>query len=194
MVYNGRSRIAAPRRMVGTDGPVWDRTAPALVQQSRLREGGRVDNQILPAAPVASAPPAAETSAEWVRIDEACRILGRRKSQVYALAQRGQLPTIRLGRAVLFSRRGLNALHEAATQAAIAQTVAQAVLPAPDAAGLPGSIDTLLIERLAQRLLPEYERVAITAAVAALRQVQLGQPGQPLTLGQPSQQGDRPAA
>jgi excisionase family DNA binding protein len=44
--------------------------------------------------------------------------LGLRKSRVYALAAEGLLPTVRLGRRILFPRRGLDALAEQAIERA----------------------------------------------------------------------------
>jgi excisionase family DNA binding protein len=46
------------------------------------------------------------------------RLLGIRKSRVYALAAEGLLPTVRLGRRMWFPRRGLDALAEAAIKRA----------------------------------------------------------------------------
>lgn len=41
-------------------------------------------------------------------------LLNLRKSRVYELAAAGLLPTVRLGRRVLFSRRGIAAMDQAA--------------------------------------------------------------------------------
>jgi excisionase family DNA binding protein len=45
---------------------------------------------------------------------EVGRQLGVRKSRVYELAAGGMLPTVRLGRRILFPRRGLEELADAA--------------------------------------------------------------------------------
>ena len=49
---------------------------------------------------------------------EVGRQLGLRKSRVYALAAGGMLPVVRLGRRMLFPRRGLENLAEAAIERA----------------------------------------------------------------------------
>ena len=46
-------------------------------------------------------------------------LLNLRKSRVYELAAAGLLPTVRLGRRVLFSRRGLLAIDQAAIERAL---------------------------------------------------------------------------
>ena len=52
---------------------------------------------------------------------EVGRELGVRKSRVYELAAGGMLPVVRLGRRMLFPRRGLEALAEAAIERARAR-------------------------------------------------------------------------
>ena len=48
--------------------------------------------------------------------------LGVRKSRVYELAAGGMLPTVRLGRRILFPRRGLDQLADAAIERSRAAT------------------------------------------------------------------------
>jgi excisionase family DNA binding protein len=52
--------------------------------------------------------------------DEACRMLGMRKSYVYDLASQGRLPSYRFGRTVRFKRSDLIAFREAHRQGGIA--------------------------------------------------------------------------
>ena len=53
---------------------------------------------------------------------EVGRELGVRKSRVYELAAGGMLPVVRMGRRMLFPRRGLEALADAAIERARAQS------------------------------------------------------------------------
>ena len=62
---------------------------------------------------------AAELEARlFLSATEVGRLLGIRKSRVYALAAEGLLPTVRLGRRMWFPRRGLDALTDAAIKRA----------------------------------------------------------------------------
>ena len=56
---------------------------------------------------------------------EVGRQLGVRKSRVYELAAGGMLPVVRLGRRMLFPRRGLEELADAAIERARAKTLAE---------------------------------------------------------------------
>ncbi len=56
---------------------------------------------------------------------EVGRQLGLRKSRVYALAAGGMLPVVRLGRRMLFPRRGLEELAEAAIERARARALSE---------------------------------------------------------------------
>lgn len=51
--------------------------------------------------------------------------LGVRKSRVYELAASGMLPVVRLGRRVLFPRRGLEDLADAAIERARARVLSE---------------------------------------------------------------------
>jgi excisionase family DNA binding protein len=55
--------------------------------------------------------------------------LGLGKSRVYALAAEGLLPTVRLGRRILFPRRGLDALAEMAIEHARDRITEAALTP-----------------------------------------------------------------
>jgi excisionase family DNA binding protein len=50
----------------------------------------------------------------FLTAEEVGRYLGLRRSRVYELAAGGRLPAVRLGRRILFPRRGLDALVKAA--------------------------------------------------------------------------------
>jgi excisionase family DNA binding protein len=53
--------------------------------------------------------------------------LGVRKSRVYELAASGMLPVVRLGRRMLFPRRGLEELADAAIERARARALSESV-------------------------------------------------------------------
>lgn len=57
---------------------------------------------------------------------EVGRELGVRKSRVYELAASGMLPVVRLGRRMLFPRRGLEELADAAIERARARVLSDA--------------------------------------------------------------------
>ena len=79
------------------------------------------------AAASATPPTEAEPPRMFLTAAEVAQELGLQKSRVYELAAGDLLPVVRLGRRLLFPRRGLEALAEAAiarTQAATAGDVA----------------------------------------------------------------------
>lgn len=70
----------------------------------------------LPAKTTAAA--TAELPREFLTAREVEAIFGLRKSQVYQLARDGKLPVVRQGRAVRFSRQGIEAMHARAADVA----------------------------------------------------------------------------
>jgi excisionase family DNA binding protein len=64
--------------------------------------------------------PTADPETLFLTADDVGRLLGLKKSRVYELAASGALPVVRLSpRRVLFSRRGLAALENAAIDRAL---------------------------------------------------------------------------
>jgi len=51
---------------------------------------------------------------------EVGKLLELKKSRIYELAAAGHLPTVRLGRRILFSRRGIEELERVAIERAVA--------------------------------------------------------------------------
>ena len=67
------------------------------------------------AEPRAAAPQSERDNRILLRADEAAKALGVSQAQVFKLAQRGELPCVRIGRSVRFPRKALQAWIEEKT-------------------------------------------------------------------------------
>jgi len=72
----------------------------------------------LPATHQLGVPEVPQASRLFLTADEVGQQLGLKKSRVYELAAAGHLPVVRLGRRILFPRRGLDALIDEAIERA----------------------------------------------------------------------------
>ncbi|HHX39994.1 MAG TPA: helix-turn-helix domain-containing protein [Armatimonadetes bacterium] len=66
--------------------------------------------------PLASAPQTERDDRILLRSEEAAKVLGVSRAQVFVLARRGGLPCVRIGRSVRFPRKALQAWVEEKTQ------------------------------------------------------------------------------
>ena len=73
----------------------------------------------------------------FLTAEEVGQRLGLKRSRVYGLAAAGMLPVVRLGRRMLFPRRGLEELVEAAIRRA-SETLLDEVAPTAAAGRSPG--------------------------------------------------------
>jgi excisionase family DNA binding protein len=71
-----------------------------------------------PPSDLVSVPDSPQPNRLFLTADEVGQQLGLKKSRVYELAAGGQLPVVRLGRRILFPRRGIDTLIDEAIERA----------------------------------------------------------------------------